>query len=157
VYDTERGAQALLEILEFANSQLLQFRYYDDLLDVRLGRIYADLQRPRWYDSVVGRRYSRAAHELHSLFIDINELTDRTENALKMVGDIYAARVYALTASRLGLDHWKTSVQDKLKTLDDIYRFAIEQTGIARGHLLELTIILILLFELTLFFTGIMR
>ena len=33
VYDTEAGAQAALEILEFANSQLLEFRYYDDLLD----------------------------------------------------------------------------------------------------------------------------
>ena len=41
VYDNERGAQAVLEILEFANSQLLEFRYYDGLLDARAG---ADLR-----------------------------------------------------------------------------------------------------------------
>jgi hypothetical protein len=156
VYDTEAGARAAMEILEFANSQLLQFRYYDELLDKELERIYGELQRPRWYDALAGRRYTRAAQQLHSLFIDVNEITDRTENALKMVGDIYAARLFHLVAERLGLDRWKQSVNEKLKTLDDIYRFAVDQTGMSRGHLLELTIILILLVELFLLFTGIL-
>ncbi len=48
VYDTEAGVQAALEIFEFANSQLLQFRYYDDLLDSELARIYDSLEDPRW-------------------------------------------------------------------------------------------------------------
>jgi hypothetical protein len=157
IYDTEAGAQAALEIVEFANSQLLQFRYYDELLDVALGRIYAQLQEHHWWDSLAGRRYLRAAHQLHALFIDVNELTDRTQNALKMVGDIYAARLFHLIAARLGLERWKASVEDKLKTLNDIYTFAVEQVAISRGHFLELTIILILVLELVLFFMGIMR
>ena len=44
VYDTEAGVQAALEIFEFANSQLLEFRYYDQLLDDELGRIYHQLE-----------------------------------------------------------------------------------------------------------------
>jgi hypothetical protein len=156
VYDTEAGARAALEIFELANSQLLQYRYYDHLLDQALERIYAELQRPRWYDAMGGRRYTRAAKQLHSLFIDVNELTDKTENALKMMGDIYAARLFNLVAARLGLDRWRQNVNEKLKTLDDIYRFAVEQTGMSRGNLLELTIILILLLELALVFAGIL-
>jgi hypothetical protein len=50
----------------------------------------------------------------------------------------------------------KASVEDKLETLDDIYGFAVEQVAIARGQLMELTIVLILVFELVLFFAGIM-
>jgi hypothetical protein len=156
IYDTEAGAQAALEIAEFANSQLLEVRYYDELLDVELGRIYSQLERQHWWDSLVGRGYIRAAHQLHTLFIDVNEITDRTQNALKMIGDIYAARLFHLTAARLGLERWKASVDDKLKTLHDIYHFAVEQVGISRGHFLELTIILILVLELVLFFMGIM-
>ena len=156
IYDTDAGVQAALEIFEFANSQLLEFRYYDELLDVELARIYAQLQRPHWWDSLIGRGYVRAAHQVHSLFIDVNEITDHTQNALKMVGDIYAARLFHLTAARLGLHVWKQSVEDKLKTLHDIYRFAVEQVGILRGHFLELTIISILILELVLFFMGIM-
>ncbi|MGH9315307.1 MAG: hypothetical protein ACRD09_15910 [Vicinamibacterales bacterium] len=155
VYDSE-GIEPALEIIEFANSQLLQFRYYDELLDNELTRIYPVIQRRRWYDTLVGGRYGRAAGRLHSLFIDVNEITDRTENALKIVGDVYAARVFQLVGTRLGLDAWKQAVREKLKTLDDIYRFTVEQVNMTRGHLLELTIIVILLFELWLFFIGVM-
>jgi hypothetical protein len=156
VYDTEAGAQAALEILEYANSQLLEFRYYDDTLDAELARIYKELQKPRV--SLWGaRRQTRAAHQVQSLLVELHELTDHTENALKFVGDVYAARLFALAAARLGLDRWKASVQEKLKTLDDIYRFAVEQTAMARGEFLELTIVLILVLELVLFFLGIMR
>jgi len=157
VYDTESGIQAASEILEFANSQLLEFRYYDGLLSRELARIYADLQTPAWFRGWGGRRYTRAAQQVHALFIDVNELTDRAENALRVAGDIYTARVLTLTGSRLGLDQWKANVQEKLKTLDDIYRFAVEQTGMARGEALEVMIVLILIFELILFFMGIMK
>ena len=156
VYDTETGASSALEIIEFANSQLLEFRYYDALLDAELGQIYDRLQQPGSLQSWFGRRYTRAARQVHSLFIDVNELTDKTENALKFAGDVYAARLFTLVASRLGLDQWKGNVREKLKTLDDIYRFTVEQTAMARGELLELMIVLILILELVLFFAGIM-
>jgi hypothetical protein len=157
VYDTEAGVIAAHEILEFANSQLLEFRYYDGLLDLELARIYSQLQVEPLFHSWFGRRYTRAARQLHALFIDVNELTDKTENALKIVGDVYAARLFGLAAARLGLDHWKANVREKLKTLDDIYRFAVEQTALGRGEFLEATIVLILMFELVLFFMGIMK
>jgi hypothetical protein len=157
IYDTEPGAQAALELLEFANSQLLEFRYYDQLLDGELARIYAELQREAWGQSWLGRRYTRAARNVHSLFIDVNDLTDKTENAMKIAGDVYTARLFALAGARLGLEHWKSNVREKLQTLDDIYRFAVEQTAMARGEFLELTIVLILVLELVLFFAGIMN
>ena len=159
VYDTPAGTQAALEIVEFANSQLLQFRYYDELLDDALASIYADRCRKSraGTTALLGRHYARAARQVHALFIDVNELTDRTENALKIVGDVYAARLFALVGARLDLDRWKTNVSEKLKTLDDIYRFSVEHLSMVRGELLEMTIIGILVFELVLFFMGIMN
>jgi hypothetical protein len=157
IYDTESGVQATSEIIEFTNSQLLEFRYYDDLLARELARIYADLQGPGWFKGWGGRRYTRAAQQVHALFIDVNELTDRAENALRVAGDIYTARVLTLTGARLGLDQWKGNVREKLNTLDAIYRFAVEQTGMARGEALELLVVLILIFELVLFVMGIMK
>jgi hypothetical protein len=157
VYDSPSGAASALEILEFANSQLLEFRYYDDLLDGQLTSIYSTLQQPRWYDQWIGSRYTRAARQVHSLFIDVNELTDRTENALKFIGDIYAVRLFGLVASRLGLDTWKANVQNKLKTLDDIYGSTVEQSSMSRGQFMEATIVLILVLELVLLLLGVMR
>jgi hypothetical protein len=157
VLDSEAGAAATLEILEFANSQLLEFRYHDELLESEITRTYAVLQRPHWTNWLLGRRYTRAARQLQSLIIDVNELTDQIENAVKIVGDIYSARLFGLAAARLGLDAWKKSVDDKIKTLDEIYRFAVEQTGMSRANFLELVIVLILVLELGLFLAGIMK
>ena len=156
VYDTEAASAATIEILELANSQLLEFRYHDELLERELGRIYAELQQPRRRDWIIGRRFTRAALRLQSLFIDVNEITDKTENAVKLVGDLYAARLFNLVAARLGLDKWKGNVEEKLKTADDIYRFAVEQTGMSQANILELVIVFILVLELGLFFAGIM-
>jgi hypothetical protein len=86
----------------------------------------------------------------------VNELTDRTENALKIVGDVYAARLFSLVGARPDLDRWKTNVSEKLKTLDDIYRFSVERLSMVRGELLEMAIVAILVFELVLVFMGIM-
>ena len=156
VYDTESGVQATLELFEFANSQLLQFRYYDELLDVRLASIYKELETRAAYSSWWPRRYTKAARRVHALFIDVNELTDRTENSLKLVGDVYAARLLALAHARLAVTAWRQSVREKLRTLDEIYRFAVDQTSMERGEVLELAIVAILVFELVLFFMGIM-
>jgi hypothetical protein len=112
--------QAALEIFEYANSQLLQFRYYDERLDGELARTYKELETSRDYKSWRPRRYTRAARQIHALFIDVTELTDRTDNALKLVGDVYAARLIALVHSRLGVTAWRDSVHDKLKTLDGV-------------------------------------
>jgi hypothetical protein len=154
VFDADPGAQSSVEILEYANSQLLQFRYYDQLLDGELARIYAQLQKGGWRQNWAGRRYSRAARHVHSLFIDVNELTDRAENALKIAGDVYVARLFGMAAARIGLEQWRGNVREKLKTLDDIYRFAVEHAAMTRGEFLELTIVLLIVLEIVMAVTG---
>lgn len=154
VFDNEAGVQSTLEIVEFVNSQLLEFRYYDQLLEGELARIYAELQSPKWTDRFLGRRHTGATQRLHTLFIDVNELTDHMENAIKIVGDVYEARLVGLIGSRVGVPDWKASVREKLKTLDDIHRFAVEQTTASRATLLEATVVLILVVELVLLLAG---
>jgi hypothetical protein len=156
VYDTEAGAAAAQELFEFANSQLLEFRYYDALLEAELARIYPNLQRLSWWRNLLGGGATRTANQLHSLFIDVNEITDRTQNALKIVGDVYSARVLAQVSTRLGVERWRQSVEEKLKTLDDIYRFVVEQVSISRGQFLEIVVVVILILELIPIFRGLL-
>ena len=91
VLDTEAAALATVEILELANSQLLEFRFYDDLLESELGGIYAELQRSKWTDRMAWRRHSKATRRVQSIVIDVNELTDRMEHTVDFIGEQYAA------------------------------------------------------------------
>ena len=43
VYDTPAGAETSVQILEYVNSQLLEFRHYDELLTRELAGVYTSL------------------------------------------------------------------------------------------------------------------
>jgi len=45
-------------------------------------------------------------------------------------------------------------VREKLKTLDDIYRFAVEHAAMTRGELLEITIVLLIVLEIVMAVAG---
>jgi hypothetical protein len=40
IYDSTSGAETAIQLLEYANSQLLEFRHYDNLLTRELERVY---------------------------------------------------------------------------------------------------------------------
>ena len=63
----------------------------------------------------------------------------------------------SLVSTRLGVERWRQSVDEKLKTLDDIYRFVVEQVSISRGQFLEIVVVVILILELIPIFMGLLR
>ncbi len=152
VYDTAAGAEATTRLLEYSNSQLLQFRHYDELLSKELRDMYRFLQRRRGILAGWGMR--SAAARLHTFMLDVTELTEHTNNALKFVGDMFSARLYKLCANKIGVTEYDVLVQEKLRAADDLYDFMIEQFNQARGFLLESMVVLILIIELGFLFHG---
>ena len=152
IYDTEAGAQPTIRILEYANSQLLQFRHYDELLTQELRQAYRFLDSRR---GVLARwRMSPGASRLRTVLLEVTELTERTNHALKFVGDMFSARLYRLCAHKIGVNEFQALVQEKMKTADDLYDFMIEQFNQARGFLLESIVVIILIIELFFLFRG---
>jgi hypothetical protein len=155
IFDTEAGAESTVRLLEYANSQLLQFRHYDDLLSRELADVYRFLERRS--GMMAGWRMRPAASRLRKVLLDVTELTERTNNALKFVGDMFSARLYKLCAARIGVGDYELLVQEKLRTADELYDFMIEQFHQARGFLLEFIVVLILIIELFFLFRGQMK
>jgi hypothetical protein len=149
VYDRRESSDAIADILEFANSQLIELRTYDALLDRELDTIYAAQpgQRAR---SVLGSREADLAANIRYLIVDVLELIDRSSNALKVVGDAYYARVYRAAAARLGLADWQRQIDAKLASVRDIYGFFIDQARSRRDEFLEMIIILLIVIEVVL-------
>jgi hypothetical protein len=155
IFDTAAGAEATAEILEFVNSQLLEFRYYDAILDAELAAIYQEVESgtgsARFFRSY---RYRRTARRLSALYLDVSELAEKTENSLKFFGDLYASRLYRLAAQRLGVNEWKTLVNRKLQSAASLYRSLLDEVTSLRMQFMELAIILILVFELLMKLSG---
>jgi hypothetical protein len=147
IYDRPEGAEAIMDILEFANSQLAEFRTYDARLDEELDAIYA-LQPGRSVRRFQrGREAAGRADRVRYLLVDILELTDRTSNALKIIGDAYYARLYRAASSRLGLADWQRQIDTKLRSVSEIYRVFQDQAQYARSEFLELIIIALIAVE----------
>jgi hypothetical protein len=152
LYDTAAGAETAIQLLEYANSQLLEFRHYDELLTGILDNVYDSLEQRRGFPA--RWRMARSATRLHTVLLDIAELTERADNSIKFLSDMFAARLYRLAAAKVGVPDYKDLVAQKLKTAEDLYHDMIEQFNQARGFFLEATVVLILLIELFYLFRG---
>jgi hypothetical protein len=147
VYDRDESARAIEDILEFANSQLLELRTYDALLDRELDGIYK-MQPGKAARSLRGGPEAEHAASLRYLIVDVLELIDRSSNALKVVGDSYYARIYRTAAARLGLADWQRQIDAKLASVGDMYRFFSDQARANRDTFLEWIVIALIALEL---------
>ena len=153
IYDTPAGAETAIQLLQYANSQLLEFRHYDEFLTRELENVYDFLEvgGTGWWSRW---RTARAASKLHTVLLDVNELTERADNAIKFLSDMFSARLYKLCAQKVGVPDYKDLVKEKLQTAEDLYRFMVEQFNQSRAFVLELMVVIILVIELVYFFRG---
>ena len=153
LYDSATGAETAIQLLEYANSQLLEFRHYDELLSRQLEGVYDFLEHggtgmfARW-------KTARAASKLHTVLLDVTELTERVDNAIKFLSDMFSARLYKLAASRIGVPDYKDLVNQKLRTAEELYRFMVDQFHQSRAFFLELLVVIILIIDLIFLFRG---
>jgi len=152
LYDSSAGAETAIQLLEYANSQLLEFRHYDELLTEILDSVYDGLGQKR---GMLARwRLARSANSLHTVLLEVSELTEHADNAIKFLSDMFAARLYRLAAGKVGVPDYRNLVAQKLKTAEDLYDYMIEQYNQRRAFWLEVTVVLILLIELYYAFRG---
>lgn len=82
------------------------------------------------------------------------ELTERADNAIKFLSDMFAARLYRLAAAKVGVPDYKELVSRKVRTAEDLYNYMVDQFNQSRAFFLEFTVVLILLIELFFLFRG---
>jgi hypothetical protein len=86
--------------------------------------------------------------------LDVAELTEHSDNAIKFLSDMFAARLYRLAAQKVGVPDYKDLVTRKIHTAEELYRFMVDQFNQSRAFILELTVVIILVIELVYLFKG---
>ncbi|MFN7132881.1 MAG: hypothetical protein ACK4N5_12440 [Myxococcales bacterium] len=151
------GSRDIPDILEIAAAQLLELRYYDDLLDRELSRIYGLMakKRGRWA-SILRSDYATLRRNVMVLMLEIDEFTERVENSLKIIGDFYLARVYRAAVRRFRIPSWHQSVDRKQGLLAQVYALLKGEVDIDRSLLLESTIVILILVEIVMVLRGLL-
>jgi hypothetical protein len=149
IVDHPRNFDEVLYIMELANLQLAELEAYDHILDDALDRAYRDLggagsgagpRRRR------GTRTSAVQRELREIRIDLTRMSDELSNITKFFGDWHLARIYQGLSSRFHLADWHRTIDDKLKTLGDLYQFL--QADQMNRWMITLEAMIVLLFVL---------
>ncbi len=145
----DRDCEDILQVIEFANVQLLEFRQIDDRLDDRLEAAYRQI-RARKHRSW-GRFWdlpNDALANVRELEVEATSLFERADNALKLIGDQYLSRVFGMASARFHLDEWQQSIHRKLKTVGDVFDLLVQQAGVRRTEVLELVVIALIAIEI---------
>jgi hypothetical protein len=143
------GVQDIPDLLEFATAHLLELRYYDALLDRELHRIYDDMAAGGSpVTDIFTRRYRKLQRETAALLLELSEMIERLENAVKIVGDFYLARLYQGAVRRFRLPAWQESVLRKQKLVADVNDLTGDAADTSRSELLEIAVIALILLEL---------
>jgi len=152
VYDKPDATSAIIDLLEYANTQLLEFRYYDEVLTNLLSNVYSSLEG---HESFLSRwRLPRRAGRVNRLRLDIMDLAERTEYAVKFISDTYYARVYRVISSKIGVQDYKALVSEKLKTAGELYEFMVAQFNERRMFVLELVVAVLVALDVILLLRG---
>ena len=146
----DRESDDVRAVLEFANVELLEMRYLDDCLDNALDQAYDTMpKQSRWRYIMPGSKATDLAR-VAQLQMDGALLFEAVNNALKLIGDQYLARVYRITSQRFHLSDWDASILRKLQTLESIYEKISDRQANRRIEVLEWIIIILIAVEIVL-------
>jgi hypothetical protein len=141
------GSTDVPDLLELATAQLLELRWYDAFLDRELAAIRGELDRAG-NAGLFTRRYSRLVRRTAVMLVELSETVERVENAVKIVGDFYLARLYQAATRRFRLPAWQESVLRKHRMLAEVNRVLADGADVRRAELLEFTIIVLIAWEI---------
>jgi hypothetical protein len=143
----------VISVLQHANVELLELRILDQELDAILDHAdetLASLTKsrlwPAFAPSGMLRRFASAQTDTAVMFEGVN-------NAIKLLGNQYLARLYRLAAARLDLPAWQASVQRKLDATESLYQKMSDSTSTKRLEVLEWVIIILIAVSIALPFT----
>lgn len=151
LFDSE--PEDIIAVLQHANVELLELRVLDKELDAILDHADETLSMlvqtkvwPGFASNGMLRRFASVQTDAAVMFEGVN-------NAIKLLGNQYLARVYRVSAERLDLPSWHASVERKLEVTESLYQKMSDATSTRRLETLEWVIIVLIALSMILPFT----
>ena len=143
------GVEDIPDLLELATAQLLELRFYDAELDRELHAIYDEIEHGGSpVANVFTRRYRTLQRRTAALLLELSEMIERLENAVKIVGDFHLARVYQAAVRRFRLPAWQETVLRKQRMLAEVNDLIGDAADTSRSELMELAVIVLIAVEI---------
>ncbi|MBN1431524.1 MAG: hypothetical protein JW931_01995 [Methanomicrobiaceae archaeon] len=138
----------ILDLIEYANVQVFELRYYDRELINRIEKMYDDIghaDRMSWFGRMY--RYHGIMVTTMEMYADLYEIIEKVNNLIKVTEDVYYAKVYETALREFRISQWSGSVTRKIDVLRENYSMLSDEVRIQHSYFLEWIIILLIAFE----------
>ena len=154
IIDEPRYIDEMVYLMELANLQLAELEAYDRILDNVVDRSYRDLSGNNSIRGLQRWTGVKTLKDLREIRIDLARMSDELSNITKFFGDWHLARIYQTVATRFHLADWKKTIDEKLKTLDDLYQLLQSDRFNRYLLILEVTMCLLFVIDVILLIRG---
>ena len=146
------GETEVADILEFAHAQLLELRYYDHIVDRELVTLYNSISGKGLTSLWKIKKYERLAARAMRTITELTDITEKVDNSLKVTEDVYYAKIYMAASRLFRVKEWDAGIRRKLDIATRVYDMLYRDIATKRTELLELTIVILIMVEIVLFF-----
>ncbi len=136
------GSMDVPLVIEFALNQLLEMRYYDDLLDQKLNTLYNEVVGGK--KGLFSNKYAKLAEEAGQIYLEISEIIESVENSFKAVGDFYLATIFRASSNRFKFSDWQRNIDGKLANLAEVSKLLHSEVNESRNRWLEIIVIILI-------------
>ena len=144
IYDLQDGGD-IADIIEFALCQLLELRYYDQILDDQLNQLYQNIESTR--KTVWRNPYAHLSKRSALQYIELSDIIDKVSNAFKTTGDFYYATIFRAATQKFYIPDWRNSVSAKLNNLAEVSKLFQGEVNERRNQIMEATIVVLIAVE----------
>ena len=138
----------LIDLIEFANVQVLELRYYDRELTRQMEKMYDDIvQAEQMSQFFRMRKYHAIMSKQMETYAGIAEIIEKVDNLIKVTEDVYYARIYATALRVLRSGQWSESVSRKMDVIRENYSMLSDEVRIQHSNVLEWVIIILIASE----------
>ncbi|MCL4537821.1 MAG: hypothetical protein M1610_09550 [Nitrospirae bacterium] len=148
------GSMEIPDILEFANAQLLELRYYDHIVDKELDYIYESISAKGALSIWKIKKYERLAAKVMKTITELTDITEKIDTSIKVTEDVYYAKIYMAALRLFRVKEWEGGIKKKLDIASNVYDMLYREIANKRTELLELTIVILIILEIVIFFFG---
>ena len=149
IVDREDCGDVLL-LVEYAVVQVLEMRYYDDLLTKKLQELHDDVDRKLpFLEALFSRRWSALSRRGMKLLLETRLMTDHLTSAVQVTEDVYYAQIYSRALRIFDTRQWLAKVNEKLRSMKEAYDLMENEIESRRSTILEWIVIALIAFEAT--------